>query len=359
MKAIRLRTILAINIAAVLVTVLSINGNAQDVRLSVVPEQVYKLSDGGKMPTESFMFYIIVNDRLHRDGMKIVESRAELISAENVVQTIVCPGSVINRLRQSRFVVPPESPTFSLRRAYALEELFDIPFIFPQVLSLLKVDKVRVTLHLSMPDATETTLTRDIPIGEYQQKTQFIFPIRGPGIVTQGMWNNGGHSGYGNQYAIDVNALTANYAAMLKDSESMDAFATWGREVIAPAEGEVVYVRNDVPDNGPGTNPESIFPKLSEPMLATAGNAVVISHGGAEYSVLMHMQNGSVRVKKGQTVKQGDVIGRIGNSGDSFGPHLHFQVQTGPELFRHPSVPVKFDNLKNVNLLRGVYFSAK
>ena len=75
--------------------------------------------------------------------------------------------------------------------------------------------------------------------------------------------------------------------------------------------------------------------------------------------VLMHMQKGSVRVTSGQSVKAGDVVGLIGSSGDSFGPHLHFQVQTGPELFRYSSVPVNFENLKRVNLLRGSYFDAK
>ena len=333
--------------------------SAQDIQLSVVPDQVYKLGDGGKLPTESFMFYIIVNDKQDREAIRVVESKAELMSAGNVVQTIVFPEAVMTRLRNTRFVVPADAPAYSLRRAYAREELFDIPYIFPQVLSTLNVDKVRVTLRLSLPDKTETTLTKEVPIGTFQQKTQFIFPIKGPGIVTQGMWNNGGHSGYGNQYAIDVNGLTANYAAMNKDSEDLDAYATWGREVIAPADGEIVYARNDVPDNGPGTNPESVFSKLPEPMLASAGNAVIVSHGSGEYSVLLHMQKGSVRVKKGQIVKRGDAIGLIGNSGDSFGPHLHFQVQTGPELFRHPSVPVRFENLKNTNLLRGVFFNAK
>ena len=332
---------------------------SQDIQLTVVPDKVYKLRDGGKMPSESFMFYMLVNDEQRRDAMRIVESKAELMSAGKVVQMIVYPEAVISALRQTRFVVPADAPAHSQRRAYAREELFDVPFIFPQVLSMMKVDSVRVTLRLSMPDKTEASVTKDVPIATYQQKTQLIFPIKGPAIVTQGMWNNGGHSGYGNQYAIDVNGLTGNYAAMMKDSEDLDAYATWGREVIAPADGEVVYARNDVPDNGPGASPETVFTKSPDPLFASAGNAVILSHGNGEYSVLLHMQKGSVRVSKGQTIKRGDLIGLVGNSGDSFGPHLHYQLQTGPELFRHPSLPVTFENLKNTTLLRGVFFNAK
>lgn len=332
--------------------------SAQDVQLSVVPDQVYKIPDAGRLPTESFMFFVIVNDKQRREGIRVLESKAELISAGSVVQSVMIPEKVASRFRLKTFTLPSDAPAHSLRRAYARDELFDIPFYFPNIPAGFNVDRVRITLRLFLPDKTESFLSKEVPVTVYQQRTRLIFPIRGPGIITQGMWNNGGHAGYGNQYAIDLNGLTANYAAMLKDSEDLDAYATWGREVIAPADGEVVYARNDVPDNGPGVNPESIFAKLSEPMLAGAGNAVVISHGTSEYSVLMHMQKGSVKVAKGQSIKRGDVIGQIGNSGDSFGPHLHFQLQAGPELFRHPSVPVVFENLKN-SLSRGTYFDAK
>ena len=330
----------------------------QDIQLSVVPEQVYKLRDAGKFPTESFMFYLVVNDKQNRDATKVLESKAELMSAGNVVQTITMPESTASRFRLKSFTVAANAPSHSLRHAYAREELFDTPFFFPNILAALNVDRVRVTLRLAMPDKTETKVSTEVPVSTYEQKTKLIFPIRGPGIITQGMWNNGGHSGYANQFAIDLNSLTDNYAAMLKDSEDLDAYATWGREVVAPADGQVVYSRNDIPDNGPGANPEDVFGKLPEPLQATAGNAVVISHGNVEYSVLMHMQKGSVKVKKGQAVKRGDVIGLIGSSGDSFGPHLHYQLQAGPELFRHPSIPVVFDNLKNT-LSRGTYFDAK
>ena len=357
MKAFIQSLILSLCLPLIAVSARSVH--TQDVKMSVVPDPVYKLKDGGRMPTESFMFFVVINDARNRDGIKAIESRADLISAGSIVQTTVLKTDALARLRLKTFTVPKDAPAHSLRRAYAREELFDIPYIFPQIPSAWNIDKVRIALRFEIPGEPESQMSIEVPVGVYQQKTQFMFPIRGTGMITQGMWNNGGHSGYGNQFAFDLNGLTPNYSAMLKDSEELTAYATWGREVLAPADGQVVSVRNDIPDNGPGVNPEDVFAKLPEPMLATAGNTVVLSHGNSEYSVVMHLQKGSVRVTKGQTVKRGDVIGLIGNSGDSFGPHLHFQVQKGPELFRHPSVPVTFENLKNVALLRGVFFDAK
>jgi murein DD-endopeptidase MepM/ murein hydrolase activator NlpD len=102
-----------------------------------------------------------------------------------------------------------------------------------------------------------------------------------------------------------------------------------------------------------------VFAKLPEPLLATAGNAVVIDHGNSEYSALMHLQQSSVRVQRDQRVARGESIGKIGSSGDSFQPHLHYQLQCGPELFRDPSVPVQFENLPGKALVRGAYSDAK
>jgi murein DD-endopeptidase MepM/ murein hydrolase activator NlpD len=83
------------------------------------------------------------------------------------------------------------------------------------------------------------------------------------------------------------------------------------------------------------------------------------NHGNSEFSVMMHMREGSVTVKAGQHVTQGQVIGRLGNSGDSFGPHLHYQLQSGPDLFRDPSIPFIFQNVNRINLFRGTYFHTK
>jgi len=70
------------------------------------------------------------------------------------------------------------------------------------------------------------------------------------------------------------------------------------------------------------------------------------------------MQTGSVMVKVGDRVAMGQVIGKLGNSGDAFGPHLHYQLQSGPQVFRDQSLPFRFQNI-DVPLSRGRYFNAK
>ncbi len=60
-----------------------------------------------------------------------------------------------------------------------------------------------------------------------------------------------------------------------------------------------------------------------------AGNVVVIDHGNGEYSMLAHMQQGSVHVKPGDTVKAGQTVGAMGFSGDAFLVHLHYDLKNG------------------------------
>jgi hypothetical protein len=66
----------------------------------------------------------------------------------------------------------------------------------------------------------------------------------------------------------------------------------------------------------------------------------------------------TIAVKAGDRVATGQVVGRLGNSGDSFGPHLHYQLQSGPRLFEYPSLPFRFQDLDDP-LSRGRQFEAK
>ena len=59
------------------------------------------------------------------------------------------------------------------------------------------------------------------------------------------------------------------------------------------------------------------------------GNYVILDHGNNVYTIYGHMASGSITVTEGDTVKQGQVIGKVGSSGSSTGPHLHFQVEIG------------------------------
>lgn len=78
------------------------------------------------------------------------------------------------------------------------------------------------------------------------------------------------------------------------------------------------------------------------------GNSVTVEHAGGEFSHYAHLLPGSVRVKKGDAVKKGQPIARLGHSGSSTEPHLHFQVTDGADSLLSAGIPVRFSNLEIV-----------
>jgi len=262
---------------------------------------------------------------------------------------------MLAKTKKVSYRVLPDTPAWSSIRLFTLPEAFDFRLYFrcPQALAIDSA-VVRVTVADAKGRRAEQMLR--IPIQYYRQKTALILPFRGRGVVGQDWITNGGHGGYWNAFALDLRGLDQNYAEQKNDADENASAAGWGREILAPAAGTVTYARNDVPDN---PRPNTItYMAQHDPIMAFLGNSVIIDHGNSEYSVLMHMQQSSVTVTVGQRVAAGQVIGRLGNSGDAFGPHLHYQLQSGPKVFRDQSLPFKFQDI-DYPLSRGRYLNAK
>ena len=85
--------------------------------------------------------------------------------------------------------------------------------------------------------------------------------------------------------------------------------------------------------------------RLSKGLPVIAGNYVMIDHGKKEYSLYAHLQPGSVRAHVGDQVKAGDVIGKLGSSGNSTEPHLHFQICDEPNPLMSAGIPMNFSNV--------------
>jgi D-alanyl-D-alanine carboxypeptidase len=125
----------------------------------------------------------------------------------------------------------------------------------------------------------------------------------------------------------------------------------YGQEIYSVADGTVVDVFDGIPDNELIYDPPAATPET------LAGNYVIVDIGNKKYACYAHMVPGSIRVKKGDTVREGQVLGRMGNSGNSDLPHLHFQVVTDTPSFLgaegYPHVYRSFDVIGGVNMTRA------
>lgn len=126
-------------------------------------------------------------------------------------------------------------------------------------------------------------------------------------------------------------------------------FPAFGEEVLAPAGGRVVTVRDRARDHQSRSTwaafgymiVEGFVRELGGPR-HVVGNHVVIDIGNGAYAAVAHLQQGSARVRPGETVRQGDVIGCCGNSGNSSEPHVHFQLMDHPRPAIAAGLPFVF-----------------
>lgn len=165
------------------------------------------------------------------------------------------------------------------------------------------------------------------------------------------------HVAHENQkYAYDI-WMVVDGVTHQGDPKNNDNYYVFGKDIIAPCDATVVKVVTGVKDNIPGEfNPEQV-----------TGNTVILQTESEEYILLAHFKEKSIVVKEGQMIKQGDLLGQCGNSGNSSEPHLHLSLQnvsdmnmaTGGKLFfdsilvngelKDDYLPVKGDSIKNIN----------
>ena len=300
---------------------------------------------------ESWSFYLVASqdNRLIRP----MNAKIELISGENIVKTLRLTDSY---LRDVSKVFPKP------KVCIAIWNHFSEP-------RALRIDRLDYTLHVNDDNGTQFKKTIEIPLKLYKLKTKLIFPLKGRFMVFCGHDYNEAHRWERSQfYAYDINPVGPKGEPFRGDGASNEDWLGYGTPIIAPADGLVVNARNDIPENvKPFTLPElDFFKQFPDWLNAAAGNNVILDHGYGEYSILGHLQHGSVTVQKGEEVQEGQQIGCLGNSGNSDAPHLHYHLMDGPELLTCDGLPSRFENLEllgwNLRISspkRGLFLVAK
>jgi biotin carboxyl carrier protein len=121
------------------------------------------------------------------------------------------------------------------------------------------------------------------------------------------------------------------------DPTRNDSYFVFGADVLAVAAGTIAETSDGAAENVP-TQP------LPPPDIATAaGNHVVLALDDGRFALYAHLQTGSVRVHPGDRVRRGDVLGLVGNTGNSTEPHLHFHVMDRPSPLVSDGLPYTFD----------------
>ncbi len=142
------------------------------------------------------------------------------------------------------------------------------------------------------------------------------------------------------RFAVDWEQMDAGGHIYTGPREKLESYAIFGQSALAVANAVVVSVIDGQPEQTPGSYPTNIT------LDAADGNSVILDLGEKRYALYAHLQPGSIKVHRGDKVRLGQVLGLVGDTGNSVVPHLHFQVMDGPSSLSSNGLPYEISDFE-------------
>ncbi|MCM2270306.1 MAG: M23 family metallopeptidase, partial [Thermoanaerobaculia bacterium] len=224
------------------------------------------------------------------------------------------------------------------------------------------IDALRLTARGTLADGTSVNGRGELAVVRRAPAAGYRFPLAGTWVVAAGASLHSHHRwAVPEEFALDLLRIDERGRTHRGDGTANADFHAWSAEVRAIADGKVARVVDRFDDGpilrrGAGESAEAYMGRIQQSQMAlfaqgldaVGGNVVVVEHGNGEFSHYAHLRRGSVRVAVGEAVRAGQVVGELGNSGNSTEPHLHFHVTDGVETLLTAGLPVAFEGIELV-----------
>jgi hypothetical protein len=345
----------ALVLSILLTGLTSTNADAQNVKIVAKPDIVYiERSESGQLLNFDFLLENRTTNRLVLSSItvSVFDERDRLTRRE-----------FVNEYSRASLEILPRR----LVEAATSILVFNPFHSFPRTVPLKR-------LHYVFAFRTEDGRARyrsDIVVSPvaYETNTQLTLPVKGRVLVWDGHDYQSHHRrfdytrrpfpqlGYktnSNRYAYDF--VVVNEQGLMHPAEPSagdewypgksdrnEVYYGFGVAIYAAGNGRVAAIHDGEPDN-------RSFNQAERATRDTAGfgNYVIVDHLNGECSLFAHLKQGSVRVKIGQQVRRGEIIGQMGSSGDSLFPHLHYELRTGVGVKEVEGLPSYFTNFRRL-----------
>ena len=161
--------------------------------------------------------------------------------------------------------------------------------------------------------------------------------------------STGGMPTIAQRFAIDYVKVDDKFVTHQGDPLKNENYHAEGNDALAVADGRVVAVKDGIPENVPGITSRAVPITLE----TVGGNHVIIDIGNGNYAFYAHLKPGSIRVRESDRVKRGQVVGLVGNSGNSTEPHLHFHISDANSPLGSEGVPYLYNAFELVGRCRS------
>lgn len=258
-----------------------------------------------------------------------------------------------DRLAYWTRIIGSPTPTTTLGPAQSAYVWLDVALAPDQAVPEQLSHTVGITVPRPILPLFPGTMTEDIAPVTVQTREPVVIspPLPGPN------WLNGdsccdmtahrmalnpinGEVWAAERFAIDYVQLGPDGRVFTGEKSDVGSYPYFGTDILAVGDGPVVSVLDGLPEQVPGTAPTGLT------LEQYGGNHVVQDLGGGNYAFYAHMQTGSVKVKPGDRLSTGQVIGALGNSGNTDAPHLHFHVMSTPDPLRSDGLPFVFSSYR-------------
>lgn len=197
---------------------------------------------------------------------------------------------------------------------------------------------------------TRTLVIRDVPVT--MEAAVIGPPLRsGNWLAGNGPARTSGHRralipidgipSIAQRFAIDYVLVDSSGSTFNGDRLKNESYYAEGVDALAVADGIVVARKDSIPENIPGVTSRAVPITLE----TVGGNHIILDIGGGRYAFYAHLKPGSLRVNLGDRVRRGDVLGLVGNSGNSTEPHLHFHLADGTSPLGSEGIPYVLETL--------------
>jgi murein DD-endopeptidase MepM/ murein hydrolase activator NlpD len=325
-----------------LILFLALPATAQDVDLAVRPDAVYVESIGGNIVAMERLFFHIVVHNQSKTPIDVLWVRFDIVNSAGVVFSGQYSGNALIELFDSSMnrrrieTTPKGTLRIGPDERKAISDVFmDFPMGFIGENLLVEVD-----YKSGGKDTFKKT--------SVQLNRRAAFTGRLP---FDGVWYVSAEHGFLDShkrflvesFAYDFLQIGPNGKSFQRDGKSNVDYFAYGKKVLASKEGTVVSVRGDMAENVPAESTNTATP---------GGNLIIIDHGNNQFGYYAHLKPFTVTVKPGARVSAGDVLGEVGNSGDSTEPHLHFHVMNNADPAQADGIPVIFSSWKSQSYSR-------
>lgn len=231
-------------------------------------------------------------------------------------------------------------------------------------------DSLKIIAMATDANGNNKKAVAELEVRSDLSKNEYIFPLEAGEWYITGFPGIGGHHRFtqSTEFGMDITLVDGDGNKYKDDGHKWTDWYAYGKKVFAAADGEVVRIAHrsdhDLETAMPqgGETEEEYEARFSQKQFelfmaedadlaeVAGGNYVRIKHANGEYSHYAHLAFGSIKVKVGDKVKQGQQIASVGGTGESPNVHLHFQINETDggdhDNYANHSIPPRFTNVE-------------